>query len=99
MKQDNEQEQQVTVNLGKIDIDPSQLTAPPDVEDLPILATRNLVLFPETTIPISLGRENSVATASIASEKSLPIGVVCQLRSDEEHPAVTTGLYKYGVSK
>lgn len=97
MKQDNEQEQQVTVNLGKIDIDPSQLTTPPDVEDLPILATRNLVLFPETTIPISLGRENSVATASIASEKSLPIGVVCQLRSDEEHPAVTTGLYKYGV--
>ena len=97
MKQDNEQEQQVTVNLGKIDIDPSQLTAPPDVEDLPILATRNLVLFPDITIPISLGRENSVATATIASEKSLPIGVVCQLRSDEEQPAVTTGLYKYGV--
>ncbi len=97
MKQDNEQDQQMTVNLGKIDIDPSQLTTPPDVEDLPILATRNLVLFPEITIPISLGRENSVATATIASEKSLPIGVVCQLRSDEEQPAVTTGLYKYGV--
>ena len=76
MKQDNEQEQQVTVNLGKIDIDPSQLTTPPDIYDLPILATRNLVLFPEITIPISLGRENSVVTATIASEKLIPIGVV-----------------------
>lgn len=99
MKQDNDQEQQqqVTVNLGKIDIDPSSLTAAPDVNDLPILATRNLVLFPDITIPISLGRDNSVVTATVASEKSIPIGIVCQLRSDEENPAVTTGLYKYGV--
>lgn len=99
MKQDNDQEQQqqVTVNLGKIDIDPSSLTATPDVNDLPILATRNLVLFPDITIPISLGRDNSVVTATVASEKSIPIGIVCQLRSDEENPAVTTGLYKYGV--
>lgn len=93
---DIEQDSQATV-FGQIDVDAKRFSVPPSVDDLPILATRNLVLFPGVTIPISLGRENSVLTATQASDRQLPIGIVCQINPDEEHPAVTTGLYKYGV--
>ncbi len=69
----------------------------PDCEDLPVIATRNLVLFPGVTIPISLGRPNSLLTAKRAHEAAMPVGIVCQIDADEDTPAVTTGLYKYGV--
>lgn len=96
MKPDIEQESQ-TVAIGQIDIDAKRFEVDPIPDDLPILATRNLVLFPGITIPISLGRENSILTANEAAEKQLPIGVVCQIDPDEDDPSVTTGLYKYGV--
>lgn len=93
---DIEQDSQATV-FGQIDVDAKRFSVPPSLDDLPILATRNLVLFPGVTIPISLGRENSVITATTAADNQIPIGIVCQLNPDEERPAVTTGLYKYGV--
>ena len=85
------------VSIGQIDIDATAFSTEPSIEDLPILATRNLVLFPGVTIPISLIRENSRKTAEIASKHQIPIGIVCQLDADEENPSITTGLYKYGV--
>lgn len=93
---ENDQESRAAV-FGQIDIDPQRFEKEPDTNDLPILATRNLVLFPGVTIPISLGRENSVATATAAADEQIPIGVVCQLSPGVEKPSVTTGLYKYGV--
>jgi len=86
-----------TAVFGQIDIDAKRFEIEPSPDDLPLLATRNLVLFPGVTIPISLGRENSVLTASEASERRIPIGIVCQTNPEEENPSVTTGLYKYGV--
>lgn len=83
--------------FGQIDIDTRRFEIEPQPDDLPLLATRNLVLFPGITIPISLGRENSILTATEASERQIPIGIVCQINPDEENPSVTTGLYKYGV--
>lgn len=85
------------VPIGQIDIDPTKFTTEPNINDLPLIATRNLVLFPGVTIPISLGRTNSFVTCDIAAKNDIPIGVVCQLNSDEENPTVTDGLYKYGV--
>ena len=96
MMKDTDQDKQSAV-FGQIDIDAKRFDIVPSVDDLPVLATRNLVLFPGVTIPISLGRENSILTATEASERQIPIGVVCQLHPEEENPAVTTGLYKYGV--
>lgn len=93
---DNNQDSQSAV-FGQIDIDAARFNVEPSVDDLPILATRNLVLFPNVTIPISLGRENSIVTATIAADGPIPIGIVCQINPDEDNPAVTTGLYKYGV--
>ncbi len=85
------------VPIGQIDIDPTKFTIEPNVNDLPLIATRNLVLFPGVTIPISLGRTNSYVTCDIAAKNDIPIGVVCQLNPDEESPTIVNGLYKYGV--
>ena len=51
MPDDNDNHQQGAthsgvVALGQIDIDPKRFGATPDTEALPILPTRNLVLFP-----------------------------------------------------
>ena len=49
------------------------------------------------TVTFELGRSSSLALARRAERDKLPIGIVCQLNPDEENPAVTTGLYKYGT--
>ncbi len=86
-----------TAVFGQIDIDAKRFDIEPMADDLPIIATRNLVLFPGVTIPISLGRENSITTAACAADRQIPVGIVCQLDPEVEKPSVTTGLYKYGV--
>lgn len=68
----------------------------PDLEQLPLLPTRNLVLFPDVAIPITLGRASSLATAERAERDSAYIGVVCQLDSSDDNPSIK-GLFKYGV--
>ncbi len=68
----------------------------PNVDDLPLLTTRNLVLFPDVAIPITLGRESSLRVAERAERDGSYIGVVCQLDASEDNPKVA-GLYKYGV--
>ena len=93
---DNRNEDEV-VKISQIEVDATRFEKDPDPEDLPVIPTRNLVLFPGVTIPISLGRENSLLTAKAASEAAVPVGIVCQVNPEEENPAVTRGLYKYGV--
>ncbi len=92
-----DEENSTIVPIGQIDIDPSKLTAEPNVDDLPLIATRNLVLFPGVTIPISLIRSNSYVTADQACKQNIPIGIVCQNDADDENPIVPNGVFKYGV--
>jgi ATP-dependent Lon protease len=84
-------------SLNKITIDISEFGKDPDASNLYILPTRNLVLFPGVTIPISLGRDSSEALARRASDERRPIGVVCQTDPEEDSPTIARGLYKYGV--
>ncbi|MCM1503999.1 MAG: endopeptidase La [Muribaculum sp.] len=84
------------ISLGQIDLTSNRMTATPDYNVLPILPTRNLVLFPGTTIPISLVRINSQLTAQKASDAQMPIGIVCQVDSDDDNPTLER-LYEYGV--
>jgi ATP-dependent Lon protease len=63
---------------------------------LPIMATRNLVLFPGVTIPVSLVRSESVMLAKQASEERFPIGIVCQIDPEVESPSLKD-LHRYGV--
>lgn len=96
---DNNSPQGDTMDTGfqRIEIDLSRFGHEPDLSALPVLPTRNLVLFPGLTINFELGRETSLALARHANETAEPIGIVCQINPEIEEPSITTGLYKYGV--
>ncbi len=86
------------VSIGQINFSgPESSASPVDENDLPILPTRNLVLFPGVTLPISLGRENSLRTAKLSEENHIPIGVLCQSKPDIESPAIPDDFFQYGV--
>ena len=83
--------------VQRIEIDLSRFDKEPDCDRLLILPTRNLVLFPGLTISFELGRESSLNLARMANTTGTPIGIVCQIDPEVESPAISTGLYKYGV--
>lgn len=85
------------ISFGQINIDTSKFGQEPDYEDLPIIATRGMVLFPGVTFPIQLGREASIATATKASENSSPVGIVCQIDPEQEEITSVDQLYELGV--
>src|SRR5580658_3791830 len=64
-----------------------EVKAPPGLEELPILAVRDSVLFPSALLPLSVGRPTSVALVESLGENRL-IGVVSQIdpRTDEPGP-------------
>src|SRR5947209_19002770 len=49
---------------------------PPDA--LILISTRNLVLFPGTVLPLTMGRQRSVAAAQAAIRLNRPVGLVLQ---------------------
>ena len=65
-------------------------------DELPILAVRNLVLFPGVVSPILIGRESSSTLIKRAEKKQLIIGIVCQ-RDPEVDSPTKDDLYEYGV--
>lgn len=87
----------VSLDMQRIEIALDKFGKEPDCEALPILPTRNLVMFPGITVTFELGRPSSLETATTAHEDGTPIGIICQMNPDEDKPALTTGLYKYGV--
>ncbi len=67
-----------------------------DGQDIPILALRNMVLFPGVTLPIAVGRKKSMNLINEIQQSNKPIGVVCQQNSKIEDPA-HKDLYEVGV--
>ncbi|QWX84702.1 endopeptidase La [Cellulophaga sp. HaHaR_3_176] len=57
-------------------------------ETLPILPLRNTVLFPGVVIPITAGRDSSIALIKEANNGSKVIGVVSQKDGDTEEPGI-----------
>ncbi len=85
------------VSIGQIDLRAELLKMVPDTEALPLLPTRDMVLFPGVTVPISLGRDVSLAAARSSQESGKPLGIVCQLRPDVDNPSLSD-LHAYGVT-
>lgn len=67
-----------------------------DGQDIPILALRNMVLFPGVTLPIAVGRKKSLNLINELQQSNQPIGVVCQRSSKVEDPT-QKDLYEIGV--
>lgn len=57
---------------------------PPDV--LPLVPVRNLVLFPGTVLPVTMGRPRSIAAAQAAVRAERPVGVILQREAATEDP-------------
>lgn len=67
-------------------------------DEIPVLATRNMVLFPGVLVPILIGRKASMNLAKklSKSDKDNICAVFCQKNSDVDVPTATD-LYDYGV--
>ncbi len=89
----------LTKTIGHFSIDTTSIQqAEPDNEALPLIVTRDFVLFPEVTFPISLGRSATLSTARMASERNVIVGVVCQKDPKVEEPSISRGeIYNTGV--
>lgn len=85
------------IRVGQIEIhaDANNIKQP-NKKALPVLATRNLVLFPGVPMPINIERESSLATARMAQETGDAVGVFCQLDPSEDNPDLSH-LSQYGV--
>ncbi len=73
------------------DIDRQEFTS-----DVPILALRDMVLFPDVAIPIAVGRQKSLKLIKQAQKEKMPIGVICQKDPEVDDPC-ETDLYPIGV--
>lgn len=67
-------------------------------DEIPVLATRNMVLFPGVLVPILIGRKASMNLAKKLSKnpKDNICAIFCQRNSDVDNPAGNE-LYEYGV--
>jgi ATP-dependent Lon protease len=75
----------------------SRIELPPLPADaVPVVAVRNVVLFPGIVLPITLGREESIAAAQEAVRTGRKVGLLLQRDPTLEKPEVTD-LYQLGV--
>jgi len=65
---------------------PSPARRPLPDDALIVLPVRNLVVFPETVLPIGIGRERSQAAVQEAVRLERPIGVLLQSKPDVDEP-------------
>ena len=63
---------------------------------LPILALRNMVLFPGVMMPVVIGRKKSLKLVRDMYKKGLPIGTMAQIDKNTEDPKLTD-LFKVGT--
>lgn len=57
-------------------------------EMIPVLALRDLVVFPQMIMPIFIGREKSINAVQTAYEKDAEIILIMQKNADQENPSV-----------
>jgi ATP-dependent Lon protease len=69
---------------------------PLPADAVPIVALRNVVLFPGIVLPVTLGREESIAAAQEAVRSGRKVGLLLQRDPTLEKPG-PTDLYELGV--
>ncbi|MBI2776867.1 MAG: endopeptidase La [Chloroflexi bacterium] len=67
------------------------------IKDLPLVALRETVIFPEMIVPLQVGREKSVAALNAAVESGGPIALVTQRQADLEDVTEPSELYEVGT--
>ena len=82
--------------IADVEGDYSDLTNLKMPGEVPILAVRNLVLFPGVLSPILIGREASMVLIRQAEKRDKIIGVICQRDPEVEAP-IRADLHDVGV--
>ncbi len=92
----NEQEMEFMpiVPLGEDEMDEQEKAALP--KELPVIALRNTVLFPNVVLPITVAREKSVKAIAEANKNNKWIGVVAQKDSSNDDPG-PEDIYRVGT--
>src|SRR5918999_1411309 len=67
------------------------------VRQLPLVALRETVIFPEMIVPLQVGRDKSVQALNRAVADSSPIALVTQRQADKEDISDPADLYEVGT--
>jgi ATP-dependent Lon protease len=67
------------------------------IRELPLVALRETVIFPEMIVPLQVGREKSVAALNAAVAASGPIALVTQRQAEREEIEDPSELYEVGT--
>ena len=65
-------------------------------KEIPVLALRNMVMFPHVVMPVTIGRNSSLKLVNAAFKKKLPVALVCQLSAEVDDPGYQD-LFHIGV--
>ncbi len=68
-----------------------------DVRELPLVALRETVIFPEMIVPLQVGRDKSIQALNKAVADSSPIALVTQRQADREDIGDPSELYDVGT--
>lgn len=91
---DGDMEFMPIVPMGELEMNEEEKSTIP--EELPVLALKNTVLFPNVILPISVSREKSTHALELAQKSGNYIAVVAQKDADDEDPD-QDALYHTGV--
>ncbi len=69
----------------------------PNIQEMPLVALRETVIFPEMIVPLTVGRDKSVAALNAAVESGTPIALVTQRQADQEEISDPSELYEVGT--
>ncbi len=70
---------------------------PAEARELPLVALRETVIFPEMIVPLQVGRDKSVAALNAATESGGLIALVTQRRAEQEEIGDPSELYTIGT--
>src|SRR3954466_8202429 len=76
---------------------PTQTPAPTGPRELPLVALRETVIFPEMIVPLQVGREKSVNALNAAVAEGGPIALVTQRHAEQEDIGSPSDLYEVGT--
>jgi ATP-dependent Lon protease len=76
---------------------PAEASAGTGRQNLPLVALRETVIFPEMIVPLQVGREKSVAALNAAVADGSPIALVTQRQAEKEDIENPGELYQIGT--
>src|SRR3954454_15739091 len=80
-----------------VDEQPVPSTTSTGPRDLPLVALRETVIFPEMIVPLQVGREKSVNALNAAVLEGGPIALVTQRQAEQEDIEDPSELYSIGT--